>query len=80
MSRLGEGNYHLIFNNCQHFARWCATGDHESEQLRSVAATTGTIAAPAAAAALTTSAVGSAGSWQESAGQGSCRGWPPTAR
>jgi hypothetical protein len=61
MSRLGEGNYHLIFNNCQHFARWCATGDHESEQVRSVAATTGTIAAPAAAAALTTSVVGSAG-------------------
>jgi hypothetical protein len=61
MSRLGKGNYHLIRNNCQHFAHWCVTGDHESEQVRSVAATAGTIAAPATAAALTTSLVGSAG-------------------
>jgi Lecithin retinol acyltransferase len=53
MSRLGEGNYNLIFNNCQHFARWCATGDHESEQVRSVAATTGTVITPLVATALT---------------------------
>jgi hypothetical protein len=46
MSRLGEEDYKLIFNNCQHFARWCATGDHESEQVRSVAATTGTVITP----------------------------------
>jgi hypothetical protein len=61
MSRLGDGGYHLIFNNCQHFARWCATGDHLSEQVDSVAATSGTIAAPVLAAAAGINAVGSAG-------------------
>src|SRR5271170_1369401 len=52
MSRLGDGGYHLIFNNCQHFARCCATGDHVSEQVDSVAATTGTIATPVLAASV----------------------------
>jgi len=61
MSRLGDGNYHLIFNNCQHFARWCATGDHHSEQVTSVTATSGSIASPAAAASVGLSLVGSAG-------------------
>jgi hypothetical protein len=31
MSKVGDGGYHLIFNNCQHFGCWCATGDHLSE-------------------------------------------------
>jgi hypothetical protein len=61
MSRLGEGNYNLIFNNCQHFARWCATGDHLSEQVNSAVAVTGTIATPLIAAAAGTSLIGSAG-------------------
>jgi hypothetical protein len=61
VSRLGDGGYHLIFNNCQHFARWCATGDHVSEQVDSVAATSGTIAAPVLAAAGGINVVGSAG-------------------
>jgi hypothetical protein len=61
MSRLGEGNYNLIFNNCQHFARWCATGDHESQQVRSVAATTGTVFTPLAATILTSTVIGPAG-------------------
>jgi hypothetical protein len=61
ISRLGEGNYDLISNNCQHFARWCATGDHESEQIRSVAATTGTVVTPLAATTLTATAIGPAG-------------------
>lgn len=26
-SRLGEDKYNLIFNNCEHFARWCRSGD-----------------------------------------------------
>lgn len=25
-SRLGDEGYHLIFNNCEHFARWCVLG------------------------------------------------------
>ena len=39
-SRLGENEYNLIFNNCEHFAAWCKTGKHESEQVNRVAATT----------------------------------------
>ncbi|NIA13428.1 MAG: hypothetical protein GWP08_05055 [Nitrospiraceae bacterium] len=31
--RLGEACYHVVFNNCEHFARWCATGRHESKQI-----------------------------------------------
>jgi hypothetical protein len=61
MSRLGDGGYHLIFNNCQHFARWCATGNHVSEQVDSVAATSGTIAAPVLAASVGINVVSSAG-------------------
>ena len=33
-SRLGECGYHLVFSNCEHFARWCKTGSAESEQVR----------------------------------------------
>jgi hypothetical protein len=47
-SQLGEGNYHLLFNNCEHFARRCATGDHVSEQVDAAAATAGTAIAPVA--------------------------------
>jgi hypothetical protein len=32
-TRLGENGYNLFGNNCEHFARWCVTGDHESEQV-----------------------------------------------
>jgi hypothetical protein len=30
--RLGEGRYHVIFNNCEHFASWCASGARRSRQ------------------------------------------------
>lgn len=30
--RLGEKGYHLVFNNCEHFACWCKTGIPESLQ------------------------------------------------
>lgn len=39
-SRLGEDKYDLIFNNCEHFATWCKTGKHISEQVNRVATTT----------------------------------------
>lgn len=32
-SRLGEKDYSLFFNNCEHFANWCKTGRNESRQL-----------------------------------------------
>lgn len=32
-SRLNETGYNLVFNNCEHFAFWCMTGKHQSEQV-----------------------------------------------
>ncbi|MEM9806397.1 MAG: lecithin retinol acyltransferase family protein [Cyanobacteria bacterium P01_D01_bin.56] len=32
-SRLGEQRYNLFFNNCEHFANWCTTGESISPQL-----------------------------------------------
>ena len=36
MGRIGEQNYNLLFNNCEHFATWCKTGRHRSDQVNSV--------------------------------------------
>ena len=36
MGRLGEADYNLLFNNCEHFANWCKTGRHRSGQVDSV--------------------------------------------
>lgn len=33
-SRLGEAEYSLFFNNCEHFATWCKTGISDSKQIR----------------------------------------------
>ena len=33
VSRLGEDRYNLIFDNCEHFVRWCRTGKAESPQV-----------------------------------------------
>ena len=33
LGRLGEQNYNLLFNNCEHFAHWCKTGRHRSAQV-----------------------------------------------
>ena len=33
VGRLGEQNYNLLFNNCEHFAHWCKTGRHRSAQV-----------------------------------------------
>lgn len=32
-SRLGEQQYDLLTNNCEHFANWCKTGRNDCEQL-----------------------------------------------
>lgn len=32
-SRLGEQNYNLLTNNCEHFATWCKTGRSDCQQL-----------------------------------------------
>ena len=33
-SRIGDKDYHLVINNCEHFATWCCTGRNSSQQVR----------------------------------------------
>lgn len=40
-SKLGENRYSLLFNNCEHFAIWCATNVKESHQIQKVLEATG---------------------------------------
>lgn len=35
--RLGEEDYNLVTNNCEHFAMWCKTGVSESSQVERIA-------------------------------------------
>lgn len=39
-SRLGQSGYHAFGNNCEHFARWCMTGEHRSGQVEEAGGTT----------------------------------------
>lgn len=39
-SKLGENEYHLFSNNCEHFACWCITGKSNSAQVEKVRSTT----------------------------------------
>lgn len=39
-SALGNSGYHLVVNNCEHFATWCCTGRKASEQVRGVGSLT----------------------------------------
>ncbi len=36
-SRIGETEYNLVTNNCEHFAMWCKTGTSESSQVKNIA-------------------------------------------
>lgn len=36
LSRLGESQYHLLLNNCEHFVTWCIQGFHYSEQIEAL--------------------------------------------
>jgi hypothetical protein len=38
-SRLGQSGYDAFQNNCEHFARWCMTGEHRSGQVEKIGAT-----------------------------------------
>lgn len=33
LDQIGAGEYNLIFNNCEHFAMWCKTGEKTSDQV-----------------------------------------------
>ena len=35
-SRLGQGGFDFVFNNCEHFATWCKTGLHDSRQIETI--------------------------------------------
>ena len=34
--RIGEGGYNILYNNCEHFARECVTGERICEQAESI--------------------------------------------
>ncbi len=40
-SMLGRAGYDLVFDNCEHFATWCVTGVHSSEQVETAASGVG---------------------------------------
>lgn len=45
--RIGEDEYNLVFNNCEHFVMWCIEDKHTSEQVNSKVRSMGTTAATA---------------------------------
>ena len=61
-SRLSEKKYHLVFNNCEHFARFCKTEDHESEQVKNVVGGAGASIGTGVATAGSVTAISAAGS------------------
>lgn len=42
-SRIGEKEYNLIANNCEHFANWCKTGMSHSQQVKNYSPTVGNL-------------------------------------
>ncbi|WP_161600323.1 lecithin retinol acyltransferase family protein [Pseudomonas mandelii] len=38
LSRVGENQYRLLTNNCEHFCNWCLYGESRSDQVRNYAA------------------------------------------
>jgi len=61
-SRIGEADYNLVFNNCEHFARYCKTQEHKSEQVSDAVSGTGATIGTGAAVAGSVTAVSAAGS------------------
>lgn len=59
--RLGESGYDLFQNNCEHFARWCKTGVHESQQVKTAGAAAAVFVAAAGAGVAAAWLVGEAG-------------------
>lgn len=41
INKLGEPDYHLFGNNCEHFAHWCKTGSKKCGQLHNLMEDTG---------------------------------------
>jgi cell wall-associated NlpC family hydrolase len=51
--QLSDGSYSMIWNNCEHFATYCATGKKKSRQVKRVLSGLGTVAAGVALFVLT---------------------------
>lgn len=60
-SCIGEAKYDLIFSNCEHFATWCKTGSHRSEQVKNASALAISASASSAAVAAGIGVVGATG-------------------
>lgn len=45
--RVGENEYNLVFNNCEHFVMWCIEDKHTSEQVNRKVRTAGHVATAA---------------------------------
>ncbi|UKO98052.1 lecithin retinol acyltransferase family protein [Nostoc sp. UHCC 0870] len=60
-SRLEENTYDLFDNNCEHFATWCKTGLHASEQVKNAGAVGVGASGSGAAVAGSIGVVGAAG-------------------
>lgn len=60
-SRLGGSGYHLFEGNCEHFARWCMTGHHASQQVHRATATLTGASSGAGLTAASVVTVGGAG-------------------
>jgi hypothetical protein len=52
-SRLGDENYNVIFNNCEHFCNWCIHDKPISRQVRTHAALTSSLVPMAMSSGLT---------------------------
>lgn len=69
-SRIGEKDYHLIVNNCEHFATWCCTGIRSSDQVRGAGSLTAHGAIAGTTVAATTGVVGAMGAVSGLSGAG----------
>lgn len=69
-SRLGEKGYHLVVNNCEHFATWCCTGRNSSQQVKGAGSLTAHGAIAGTTVAATTGVVGAMGAVSGLSGAG----------
>jgi hypothetical protein len=60
-SQIGTTGYHLVVNNCEHFATWCCTGRSASQQVRGATSLTAHGAIAGTTVAATTGVVGAVG-------------------
>ncbi len=69
-SKLGDTGYHLVTNNCEHFATWCCTGRPASHQVRGLGSLTAQGAVVATTAAGTGGVIAATGVVQGLGGAG----------